>query len=66
MKRSHNQKTWLYKLRPSVVEGQYKKSLVTSKITKSYLKDEDIEYHPNQLRWKPIPKVKEGVKTNFV
>ena len=66
MKRAENQKVWLYKLRPSVVEGQYKKSNCRAKIIKSYLKDDELEFQPNQLRWKAIPKVQEGDKTSFV
>lgn len=65
MKRAENQKVWYYKLRPSAIEGQYQKSKFPFKIISSYLQKENIDYHPNQLRWKGIPSVKEG-SVNFV
>jgi homogentisate 1,2-dioxygenase len=55
---------WYYKLRPSAVEGQYKKSNFPYKILSGYLQKEGLDYHPNQLRWRPIPDVEGSV--NFV
>lgn len=49
---------WYYKLRPSAIEGQYQKSKFPFKIISSYMQKENIDYHPNQLRWRPIPSVK--------
>ena len=37
VKRAENMKVWYYKLRPSVVQGQYKKSKYPLKIIASYL-----------------------------
>lgn len=37
VKRAENAKVWYYKLRPSVVQGQYKKSNYPFKIIASYL-----------------------------
>lgn len=65
MRRAENQKVWYYKLRPSAVEGQYQRSKHPFKIVASYLEKENLDYSPNQLRWKPIPSVKEG-SANFV
>ena len=66
VKRSDNQKSWLYKVRPSVVEGQYKKSVYPYKIVSNYLLKDNIENHPNAMRWNPIPSVKEGESVHFV
>lgn len=66
VKRSENQKTWLYKVRPSAVQGQYSPSKREFKIVADFNSSEHIEFHPNQLRWKPIPSVEEGKKTNFI
>lgn len=66
VKRAHNQKTWLYKMRPSAIEGQYSKSNINSKIIASYIKDDNLEVTPNQLRWRPIPDVKNGESKDFV
>jgi len=65
VRRAENQKVWYYKLRPSAVEGQYQRSKHPFKIVASYLEKENLDYSPNQLRWKPIPSVKEG-SVNFV
>jgi len=37
MKRAENQKSWLYKVRPSVTQGQFKESTYPFKIIESYL-----------------------------
>lgn len=58
MKRSENQKVWLYKVRPSVIEGQYKLSQKPYKIIKNYMGDHDVEAYLNQIRWKPVADVK--------
>lgn len=58
VKRAENQRSWLYKVRPSVTQGQYKESTFPFKIVESYLSKENISFNPNQLRWKRIPEVK--------
>lgn len=58
VKRAENQKSWLYKVRPSVTQGQLKESTYPFRIIESYLDKENISFHPNQLRWKRIPEVK--------
>ena len=57
VKRSDNQKTWLYKVRPSAVQGQFHPSKREFKIIPDFINNENIDFHPNQLRWKPIPSV---------
>ena len=57
MKRSENQKSWLYKVRPSVIEGQYSPSKREFKILPSYIDESKLSFHPNQLRWRPIRSV---------
>ena len=66
VKRADNQKSWLYKRRPSVIEGQYSASKRQWKITPQFVNHESLEFHPNQLRWKPIIDVEEGKKVTFV
>lgn len=56
----------MYKVRPSVIEGQYSKSTYPYKIIASYLQKENIEFTPNQTRWNPIPSVKKDEEVNFV
>ncbi len=51
-------------IRPSVVEGQYKDASKNYKIVSSYLQEQDLDFSPNQMRWKPIPSPKG--KTTFV
>lgn len=53
-------------MRPSVIEGQYKPAQREFKITPQYINHESLEFHPNQLRWKPIIDVPEGKKVNFI
>lgn len=55
-KRHANLKTWLYKLRPTVVQGQYVKSNVNDKIIPSYISNDKMKITPNQLRYQTIHK----------
>lgn len=48
------------------MQGQYSKSNINSKIIASYLKEDNIQVTPNQLRWRPIPDLKADEKKNFV
>lgn len=66
VKRSDNQKIWLYKVRPSAVQGQYHPSKGTFKILPDFVNNEHIKFHPNQIRWRSIPGTLEGSKKNFV
>lgn len=49
-----------------MVEGQYEKSKYPFKIIASYLQPQNIDFTPNQVRWRPIPSVKNGESVNFV
>lgn len=66
VKRSENQKSWLYKMRPSVIEGQFSASQRDLRITPQFVNHESLEFHPNQLRWKPIIDLPQEKKVNFV
>ncbi|CAJ0635200.1 10634_t:CDS:10 [Entrophospora sp. SA101] len=67
--RNHNQRSWLYRIRPSVCHQPFTKlDPKTYNIKGDFYKDE-IEYIPNQIRWKPfndnnVQSLKE--KINFV
>ncbi|GAB1606984.1 homogentisate 1,2-dioxygenase-like [Argonauta hians] len=58
-----NQRTWLYRMRPSAVHLPFDKT-DRGLLTHNW---DDIEPNPNQMRWKPftIPKVEES-KKDFV
>ena len=66
MKRAENQKSWLYKVRPSTIEGQYQLSEKPHKIISSYMIEENLKINPSPIRWKPIADVKENEKKDFV
>ncbi|BFZ09238.1 hypothetical protein BsWGS_12277 [Bradybaena similaris] len=55
--RHENKRTWLYRIRPSVVHTPFKK-MDNDLITHDW---DSVEPNPNQLRWKPFdfPKVKQ-------
>ncbi|XP_029649269.1 homogentisate 1,2-dioxygenase [Octopus sinensis] len=61
--RNSNQRTWLYRMRPSAVHHPFEK-IDRGLLTNNW---DDIEPNPNQMRWKPfdIPKVGES-KKDFV
>jgi homogentisate 1,2-dioxygenase len=49
--RSENQRTWFYRIRPSVLHGKFEK--ISSIGWQSRF--EDLPVSPNQLRWDPFP-----------
>lgn len=49
--RSHNRRSWLYRIRPAVIHGEFK--LMENERIVSHF--EDIPATPNQLRWNPLP-----------
>ena len=53
-------------MRPSVIEGQYSPCTRDLKIIPQYINHEKLDYHPNQLRWKPIISVPKDKKVNFI
>ena len=59
--RSHNRRTWLYRIRPSVLHEPFKK--IELKQFQSW-PNVKATSTPNQLRWKPLPFSKE--KMDFV
>lgn len=50
--RSHNLRSWLYRIRPSVVQGAYR-PLEMPRVATAPLKD--ISPNPNPMRWDPMP-----------
>ncbi|MBY0358036.1 MAG: homogentisate 1,2-dioxygenase [Candidatus Obscuribacterales bacterium] len=59
--RPHNLRSWLYRIRPSVMHGEFKP--LDSKFIYSRPFDESF-CSPNQLRWNPVPLPKQP--TDFV
>ncbi|KAJ3079247.1 hypothetical protein HK102_003925, partial [Quaeritorhiza haematococci] len=64
--RTHNHRSWLYRIRPSVCHTPFKRHDSKSTIVKSFAVTDDndsCESTPNQLRWSPfeIPGEKEKV-----
>ena len=58
--RSHNRRTWTYRIRPAAVHSEFKQidnGLIVSDFTQ-------IPSTPNQLRWNPLPLP--SVKTDFI
>ncbi|EGD74193.1 homogentisate dioxygenase [Salpingoeca rosetta] len=60
--RSHNQRSWLYRIRPAVVHDAFKKVDVNN-INQKW---GECEGDPNQMRWSPFPLPKDGERVNFV
>jgi homogentisate 1,2-dioxygenase len=59
--RARNRRTWFYRIRPSVVQGQLQS------IDKGLLRTgpcKEVDITPNPLRWNPLPEPKEN--TDFV
>jgi homogentisate 1,2-dioxygenase len=49
--RSHNRRTWLYRIRPATIHGEFKQvdnKFIVSDFTQ-------VPATPNQLRWNPLP-----------
>lgn len=52
--RVHNQKVWLYKIRPSAAHVPYRPYAGARLLTNDFT-GENGQVNPNQLRWKPFP-----------
>ncbi|KAL7746541.1 hypothetical protein RI367_008068 [Sorochytrium milnesiophthora] len=67
--RVHNQRSWLYRIRPSVCHTPFKKFDALNKhhSVRSFSDDDECEATPNQLRWSPfdIPEEK-SERVHFV
>lgn len=59
--RHENFKSWLYRIRPSVLHSEFK-PYIGNKLFKTHSKD--LETTPNQLRWSPLKKSKK--KSDFI
>lgn len=60
--RSHNQRSWLYRIRPSVCHSIYSEERHFSFETKLA----DLVANPNQFRWDPISFPKDAMKLDFI
>ncbi|ELR15130.1 homogentisate 1,2dioxygenase [Acanthamoeba castellanii str. Neff] len=62
MPRKRNQRSWLYRIRPSVGHNPFKK------LAHKYMQNNfaDLSFDPNQLRWKPFPFPADDEKVDFV
>lgn len=49
--RSHNRRTWLYRIRPAAVHGEFKQ-IENNRIVSDFTQ---VPATPNQLRWNPLP-----------
>ena len=61
------QRSWLYRIRPSVAHEPYvPMDDPYPHYLSDFTKDEGLEITPNQLRWKPISYPEAGTKTTFL
>eukprot|EP00056_Hartaetosiga_gracilis_P014348 m.240367 g.240367 ORF g.240367 m.240367 type:complete len:474 (-) comp14927_c0_seq1:92-1513(-) len=60
--RGQNQRSWLYKIRPSIAHKKFKKVDINN-INQDW---STCEVDPNQMRWSPFPLPAEDKKVNFV
>ncbi|MDX1454670.1 MAG: homogentisate 1,2-dioxygenase [Gammaproteobacteria bacterium] len=58
--RAHNERSWLYRIRPAVIHGDF--SLLAAGSFHSHFSE--LPATPNQLRWNPFPLPK--AKTDFI
>jgi len=65
--RATNQRTWLYRIRPSVVHEPFAKYNGCPNMTNDFgAESKTTENTPNQFRWSPWPLPKESEEVNFV
>ncbi|KAF1798758.1 homogentisate 1,2-dioxygenase [Mucor lusitanicus] len=64
--RTHNQRSWLYRIRPSVVHAPFTRNKSINDLLVSKFGAEDILITPTQLRWSPFDLPAAGDKVNFV
>eukprot|EP01117_Protostelium_nocturnum_P013417 TRINITY_DN49_c0_g3_i1.p1 TRINITY_DN49_c0_g3~~TRINITY_DN49_c0_g3_i1.p1 ORF type:complete len:442 (-),score=62.02 TRINITY_DN49_c0_g3_i1:132-1457(-) len=63
--RASNQRSWLYRIRPSVCHSPYRPNYENPFITSDFTQQKSRPV-PNQYRWKPFPLPKDGVFQDFV
>src|SRR3954468_14276184 len=49
--RSHNRRSWLYRIRPAAMHGAFER-MDSGRIAASF---DDLAPSPNQMRWSPLP-----------
>ncbi|KAJ3008009.1 UNVERIFIED_CONTAM: hypothetical protein HDU68_003265, partial [Siphonaria sp. JEL0065] len=64
--RSHNQRTWVYRIRPSVSHLPYEQAPNEKAPTLCSVAAETLVNTPNQLRWSPFTIPSDDKKTTFV
>ncbi|CEG67707.1 Putative Homogentisate 1,2-dioxygenase [Rhizopus microsporus] len=63
--RTHNQRSWLYRIRPSVVHQPFKPHEEPTLLVSKYGGD-DVLITPTQIRWSPFDLPADNEKINFV
>lgn len=63
--RDHNRRSWLYRIRPSVLHGPWQRQQNQGNLTNRF---DDVEPNPAQLRWHPfdIPRKETDGQVDFV
>lgn len=61
--RNRNQRTWFYRIRPSVLHEPFKKYFDSQYLTENWSEQHP---NPNQMRWKPFELNDPQKKSNFV
>lgn len=61
--RTSNQRSWLYRIRPSVLHEPYEKCLHSQYLTNNWSEQHP---NPNQMRWKPFELNDLSKKCNFI
>ncbi|KAG0737464.1 hypothetical protein G6F57_012714 [Rhizopus arrhizus] len=63
--RTHNQRSWLYRIRPSVVHAPFKPYGLSNLLVSKFGGD-DVLITPTQIRWNPFDLPKDDEKVNFI
>ncbi|KAI9029911.1 homogentisate 1,2-dioxygenase [Phycomyces nitens] len=62
--RTHNQKSWLYRIRPSVVHSPFEPASTSQELVSKF--DDNCIVTPTQIRWSPFDLPSNEEKVNFV
>jgi homogentisate 1,2-dioxygenase len=66
MNRSKNQRSWLYKIRPTVGHTKHKQLDEFINWVSDFEGSSDLLTTPDQLRWKPLPFPRDDQKVDFL
>ncbi|KAI8370288.1 hypothetical protein BD560DRAFT_352115 [Blakeslea trispora] len=64
--RTHNQRSWLYRIRPSVVHTPFTRHAGLNNLVVSKFGGDDMLITPTQIRWSPFDLPSSNEKVNFV